>query len=216
MLAQFQAKYPGGSLVSELVTIYEGQYVVKVSAQIDGKVLATALAAAETVETAEDRARDRVLAVCDVDLSACSQPSPPSSTPNHPQTKTTSTDAWAWQQESPSSPQAKPAHDTESSPPTLPKPESFRYQAFEQETNTQTEEDDTQPVPPSAGTEEEPMDLSDIIVQTDIEMRRLGWGKEQGRRYLEATYNKRSRQQLTLEELRSFLDYLRSQPTPQK
>lgn len=206
MLAQFQAKYPGGSLVSELVTIHEGKYVVKVSAQVDGKVLATALAAAETVERAEDRARDRVFATCDIDLSASSQPSPPSSPANHPQTKATSTDAS----------QAPSQHDTESSPTIPPKPESFRYQAFEQETNTQMEEDDKQPVSPSAETEEEPVDLSDIIVQTDIEMRRLGWDQEQGRRYLEATYNKRSRQQLTLEELRSFLDYLRSQPTPQK
>ncbi|MBX2862898.1 MAG: hypothetical protein KTR27_05030 [Leptolyngbyaceae cyanobacterium MAG.088] len=59
-----------------------------------------------------------------------------------------------------------------------------------------------------------PMDLSDIIAQTDVEMARLGWSSEQGRTYLETTFNKRSRQQLSDEELLTFLLYLESQATP--
>ena len=59
-----------------------------------------------------------------------------------------------------------------------------------------------------------PVDLSDIIAQTDVELRRLGWTSTQGREYLEQTYGKRSRQQLSDEELLAFLLYLESQPSP--
>ena len=57
-------------------------------------------------------------------------------------------------------------------------------------------------------------DLSDVIAQTDVEMRRLGWSSQQGREHLEQTYNKRSRQQLTDEELLEFLLYLEAQSVP--
>lgn len=56
-----------------------------------------------------------------------------------------------------------------------------------------------------------PIDLSDIIAQTDVELRRLGWTVGQGRDFLEKTYGKRSRHDLTDEELLEFLLYLESQ-----
>ena len=56
-----------------------------------------------------------------------------------------------------------------------------------------------------------PVDLSDVIAQTDVELTRLGWSSTQGREYLEKTYGKRSRQQLTDDELMSFLLYLEDQ-----
>lgn len=58
------------------------------------------------------------------------------------------------------------------------------------------------------------VDRSDEIAQIDVEMRRLGWSKQDGRKHLEETYNKRSRQQLTDDELLAFLAYLQSQPSP--
>ena len=61
-----------------------------------------------------------------------------------------------------------------------------------------------------------PVDLSDIIAQTDVELRRLGWTSAQGREYLEQTYQKRSRQQLSDEELLAFLLFLESQPSPKE
>ena len=67
-----------------------------------------------------------------------------------------------------------------------------------------------------ADAESMPVDLSDIIAQSDVELKRLGWTNLQGRRYLEQTYNKRSRQQLTDEELLEFLHYLQSQPLPEE
>ena len=46
-----------------------------------------------------------------------------------------------------------------------------------------------------------------------VEMKRLGWSIEQGRAYLQRTYNKQSRQQLTAAEITQFLSYLKSLPT---
>ena len=63
MLAQFRSKYPEGNLISELVQIYHGKYIVRASVQIDGVTRATGMAAAETLEQAEDQARNRALVV---------------------------------------------------------------------------------------------------------------------------------------------------------
>ena len=60
----------------------------------------------------------------------------------------------------------------------------------------------------------EPIDLSDVIAQTDVEMERLGWTPQQGREYLIQTYGKRGRTLLTEEELLDFLQHLESKPTP--
>lgn len=69
---------------------------------------------------------------------------------------------------------------------------------------------------PSAATAiPESVDLSDVIAQTDIELRRLGWTASMGRTYLEQAYNKRSRAELSELELYEFLSYLTSQPTPE-
>jgi hypothetical protein len=59
-----------------------------------------------------------------------------------------------------------------------------------------------------------PIDLSDVIAQTDVELKRLAWSVADGREYLEQTYGKRSRHELTDEELLAFLLYLETLPTP--
>ncbi|ELR97793.1 hypothetical protein [Gloeocapsa sp. PCC 73106] len=61
MINRFHLNYPQGSLTSELITIEHGKYIVKVTAAVDSKVMATGLAGAATIEEAEDRARDRAL-----------------------------------------------------------------------------------------------------------------------------------------------------------
>jgi hypothetical protein len=78
MLAAFHNSYPTGSLISELIQIYHGKYIVKVSVQVretsplhgeaasnlvNNTTYATGMASAETIEEAEDRARERALAV---------------------------------------------------------------------------------------------------------------------------------------------------------
>ncbi len=66
MFSQFRARYPTGSLTAELVTIYQGKYVVRALVEVEGSATASALAAAETVEQAEDLARTRVLALLEL------------------------------------------------------------------------------------------------------------------------------------------------------
>jgi hypothetical protein len=62
MLAKFRSFYPQGSLVSEFIDIERGLYLVKVTIEVGGIILATGLASGETIELAEDRARERAIA----------------------------------------------------------------------------------------------------------------------------------------------------------
>ncbi|MBD2105177.1 single-stranded DNA-binding protein [Leptolyngbya sp. FACHB-261] len=56
--------------------------------------------------------------------------------------------------------------------------------------------------------------LVTVRAQIDVELVRLRWDATTGTRYLQATYGKKSRRQLTDEELLNFLVYLKGQPTP--
>lgn len=60
------------SLISELLTIYQGKFVVRVTIQVDGIVRAAGMAMAETLEAAEDRARERAIACFNLDFLASS------------------------------------------------------------------------------------------------------------------------------------------------
>lgn len=66
MLDEFRNAYPKGSLISELLSIYQGKYLVRVLAIVDRVTLATGLAAEDTLEMAEDRARLRALSALDL------------------------------------------------------------------------------------------------------------------------------------------------------
>jgi hypothetical protein len=59
-----------------------------------------------------------------------------------------------------------------------------------------------------------PIDFTDLIARTNVELKRLGWTNQQGRDYLLQTYGKRSRQLLTDGELLDFLHRLESEPSP--
>lgn len=61
LLAQLQNCYPNSSVCAELLTIHQGQHVVRAMVQWGPTLLATAMAAAPEIETAEDRAKIRVL-----------------------------------------------------------------------------------------------------------------------------------------------------------
>ncbi|MBW4569652.1 MAG: hypothetical protein KME31_16985 [Tolypothrix carrinoi HA7290-LM1] len=81
MLAQFQSLYPNGSLTSELVQIWSGKYIVRASVHIEGVIRATGMAAAETVEAAEDQARNRALMVLGMTTSSSESTVSPKSIP---------------------------------------------------------------------------------------------------------------------------------------
>jgi len=79
--AQLQSRYPMSSLLTEFVQVHEGQVIVRAIVQVHGVTIATSLAAAPTVEQAEDQAQARVLALLGVGsinapLPTASDPSP--------------------------------------------------------------------------------------------------------------------------------------------
>ncbi|MBE9213448.1 hypothetical protein IQ247_12350 [Plectonema cf. radiosum LEGE 06105] len=289
MLAQFQSLYPTGSLISELVQIYNGKYIVRSSVQIEGVTRATGMAAAETIEEAEDRARIRALMVlvtkdepqAQVQQQVIEQkevitsPQPnlqlfsnrslsvradqaveyTNTNPNF--TEATQTIASQTPITSPSNsievPQSAPSNSPEAflandrsdiydqdldKPlpiPTYDEPDfdtpiedrdimsDYQSEAEENSTpsnvtpiNRSAETNSTQKTPKTSTTKRkkktEPVDLSDVIAKTDVELERLGWTPQEGREYLINTYGKRGRTLLTEEELLDFLNYLESLP----
>lgn len=184
MVGQFRKRYPTGSLCGELIAIHEGQYLVRAVVEADGMRLASAMAMAASVEVAEDRARERALAL--LALEDAREDATPTPSP--------SVASAANPETQPVPPLDTPATSTPPSPEPPPVSPPVT------------------PSPPAATTP--PTDDSDLMVQTTLELRRLGWDAEQGRTYLEQTYGKRSRQHLSRAELESFLGYLQTQPTP--
>lgn len=235
MLAQFQARYPMGSLISELLTIYQGKFVVRVSASVEGVLRATGMAVSESLELAEDQARSRALMVLGLQPATSVQ-----SVPSAPQTA-------ALQVQMPAVETGGLNNDlayssfSQASPPEKSQPEpDAAVENFGMMSDTETQSNSNPPitfgnvtplVPRSYSAYEssgspsetdaetemrvsEPIDLSDAIARTSVELKRLTWSNQQGREYLLRTYGKRSRQDLTDEEMLEFLNYLESQPSP--
>ncbi len=73
MLAQLRIQYPQSCLISELLEIKHGKYIVRALVQIEGVTIATGLGSGETVEIAEDHARERVLAILDLGARSSTQ-----------------------------------------------------------------------------------------------------------------------------------------------
>ena len=276
MFTQFRIRYPKGSLVTELVTIDRGKYIVRCWVQNEGTTLATGLAAADTVELAEDQARTRALEALALDSSTVNkqqetpavtngevlvspQPTPITARAFPEATSvTTPTRSESLVQPQPMRvPETTIASDARSLSSLEPKREevadrvtvtpllademTFTYDEYDLPEVETTQEAETPlwaaektsttplndvPVPSYAEKELEtdtnetpstasPVDFSDIIARTNVELKRLGWTNQQGRDYLVQTYGKRSRQLLTDDELLDFLHHLESEPSPQ-
>ncbi len=266
MLAQFQARYPTGSLISELLSIYQGKFVVRVSAQVEGITRATGMAGAETPELAEDRARERALAVLAIGTQSSMSETTSQLSSDAPQqaiqiNPIVSPELITQMNRSQANPISKlndstylsvaPSPLAELTPEGAVSPafkENSRLTVsaaanqepnvleFEMADNLQSNSSNPPSfskvmplVPRSHNPEEsattpgetlaekittsEPIDLSDAIARTSVELKRLGWNNQQGREYLEQTYGKRSRQHLNDQELLEFLHYLESLPS---
>jgi hypothetical protein len=286
LFVQLQSRYPTSALLTELVQVQDGQYIVKAIVQISGSAIASSMAAASTVEQAEDQARSRVLALLGVGSSINGVvPSPPpipaldplppkrngfaTLPPSTPPTWLDQELAVADLSPLPTTPEplpapaplptsdeipdyfvdpleespklevtsfsdfSEPAPVEEFSAPT-PMKENRDRPASKPKKGTRAEAalealrqaeaaaaqippiTMSEPGPPAPTPEQplpEPDDLSFLIAQTDIEMDRVGWTKQQGRDYLKATYNKSTRQRLDADELMDFLNYLRALPS---
>ncbi|MGB7488075.1 MAG: hypothetical protein WA901_17920 [Phormidesmis sp.] len=235
-LQKFRAQYPDSTLTAELISINEGQYVVRAVIGRSGEEIATGLAASVDVQIAEDKARDRALAILNIleDSPAADQSAPDQSVTGQSATGQSATNPPATGQSAtnppvtaqPTTDQPAPAQPTTAQPATDPPTEETSLSDAEEDLGPPIDAVLEEPLlasendPSSASaialenfnTSATPVDLSDVIAQTDIELRRLGWNSTQGREYLEENYGKRSRQQLTDEELMSFLLYLEEQP----
>jgi hypothetical protein len=265
LFAQFQARYPSGSLTADLLDIRGDQYIVKAAIQVGGTVLATGMAAEKSLEAAEDRARLRALEVLGLQIPPSAPPAPSAyevqvhlMTNHQNEAEFAPAPRLVGGQDYPDLRQLtgqkqKSANWSEPAleiPAVVPEPTSpitgdlfdstyaDVYPDFELESEAIAEppsrhpemsepaqngrngkrvappREKTAPPEPASTPTREPMDLSEVIAQTSVEIKRLGWTDVQGRTYLQKTYGKRSRQHLTDDELLEFLEYLRSQPSP--
>jgi hypothetical protein len=269
MLAQFQSLYPNGSIISELIQIFQGKYIVRVSVQIESVTRATGMAAADTVEVAEDQARSRALMVLGIgntpieSVAFAAKPAAPvqvnpslstvrilnesaySSTKNGDfvsgqwsavSSKEVSVPPVSGQsvQPEPAITELRSASQNDTYNKDFSQQFSFhphREAQFDPPVENVDLYSGNEPENPSlsgitasnvtpftprsySSPERTPVDLSDVIAKTDVELQRLNWTPEQGREHLIKTYGKRGRSLLTEEQLHGFLKYLESQPTP--
>jgi len=269
-LEKFRAQYPEGCLSADLVSVYDGQYIVRAVVSNGGVPLATGLAASVDVQIAEDKARDRAIALLCLQVEGVQVEGVQAegiqaegiqanviqikSTQTDDQPKAASAEIFESNGIQANGIQANGAQTngaqtnghqqieleaalltetpTALSPAPLPalelvsadEPEEDAVSLEPPDAELDPSDDSGPPLEamaeelsqPSAATialenfstSPNPVDLSDVIAQTDVELTRLGWSNAQGREYLEKTYGKRSRQQLTDEELLGFLLYL--------
>lgn len=255
LFAQLRKHYPAGALLSELVQIHDGQFVVRALVQVGTATLATAMAAADQVEEAEDRARVRAMAVLGISPAIGRTPlmSPTFEVQAQPLMKES-----LKEQDIPDSLPFVESRVESTLPEFEETPEvvepakkssrkkkeevsaesdllSFSgFDSFESlpelveddySTESQSEpEYSEKPLQAEADADEpmketlpdlssEPIDLSDAIAQIGTEIERIGWTKKQGSTYLQQTYSKKTRAELTEDELLEFLHYLKALPS---
>lgn len=228
LFAKFRHQYANGTLTSELLMPHAEEYLVKATISIGEQPIATALAAGSDLAEADDLAKARVLAMLGLAENA-QDPAPRAIVSDQtPRAAISSAEA---EETVPTMaakpPQLTPSPTAEVSPTEAAKSSEDISDSDDDmgrplDSFTPDEAPAPSEVPASSLAasaienfdDTHPVDLSDIIAQTDVEMARLGWSSAQGRGYLEKTFDKRSRQQLTDEELLTFLLYLESQATP--
>lgn len=237
MFAQFRAQYPQGSIKTEMLSKVDGLHVFRVTVEHGGIVLSTATAADTDIEATEDRAVKRALVMAGVsfeDNYGMKATLMPQSVNN----LTASAISRKNTEALPASNQATMHFDEQLDLVELGS-NNYRNNNYEPESeHTYYEESEyaplevssspklstkpttvTAPVPSPVAVAptqsfDSPVDMSDPIAQIDVEMERLAWDRNMGREYLQKTFNKRSRQQLSDHELIQFLTHLKSLPTP--
>lgn len=218
-LEKFRAQYPQGCLIADIVSMHEGQYVVRVAIVQKGETIATGLSASANVQLAEDQARVRAIAALGITTDDMAVQPVIAADQDKPDLTHHSTAVPIGLN------LVNPADDNEFLPTESPEEDLGPPIDTIEESSTEESPIAESPIAESPAiasasssaaaialenysTSAYPVDLSDVIAQTDVELTRLGWTPVQGREYLEKTYGKRSRQQLTDEELMSFLLYL--------
>ncbi len=267
LFLQLQARYPGATLVAELVQIHQESYVVRCLVQLHGTTLATAMSAAPEIEQAEDQSRSRVFALLGIGAQVAARPTSPAlssydqgiplptgssdrsyelpvaPTPFVPDAAIpTPTSGNGTLRSSPIPPLPLTADLSEK--PSVPDPSTSEAKPIpavvdkplpkqkknmeepgdlpdstaipfthELSTNFDRDPDLDSFLAPTEKAIGEPVDLSELIALTDVEMERIGWGKKRGQGHLKRTYGKQTRAELNEDQLLEFLHFLRALPS---
>jgi hypothetical protein len=210
---QFRAAYPTASLISELLHIHENEYIVRVQIQSGSLILATALSGDRHIEKAEDKARERAIALLQLP-SLQPSPAPPSVPPTAVEPAIEPTVKLAPPPE-PSPPKPAPPKP-QAKAPEVPEPEPETWSPLPP-LEDELEDYADQPLPPPPEPESEPkpaseeeFDFSDISIKIDMELGRIGWNSKRESDYLKRMYGKNKRMILGDEEMKEFLDYLQA------
>ena len=219
MIGQLRRDYPSASFISELLQIYNGSFIVQARI-IDNQseAVISAIASGPTVESAEDKARERALEVflrpgCrlldspeEIKVETKSEPKKRSrKKAEEPECSITSdTTEEAIAPEPPAAPEVTESTE-KTEPPVIEEPPTVLESPQEAPLLELSS-----PVVEIAG-DRPLLDFNEIMAKTTSHMARLGWTNEQGKDYLLQTYGKRSRQLLSDEELIEFLAYLENQ-----
>ena len=240
MLQKLRQRYPQVALISELVQIDHGKYIVKAIVEIEGKTVVTGLAAADTVEIAEDRARERALLLLEAENTPDLQlvekvspnnislpedlPKPVASAKKSTKTPKVTEIPRPEAKIEPELPQVKDIPPAKIEPELpqvkdipLPEPEPLllemetdNYSLLSELPEEASLTEEEPPAPEPVVVIPEEIDYSVLKTKIDVEMKRLAWTTEKGREYLISTYGKKSRLLLTNEELLEFYNYLSS------
>jgi hypothetical protein len=252
LFVQLQTRYPAASLITELVQMQGDRAIVRAIVQVNGFTLATGMAAAATVELAEDQARLRVLSVLGITSGMGSGVSFPTlTTPlglpgNFPSPRLASdredtgidTLSSNGGLSTPTPPLPRPAKSLPTFPPLQeiasdgegddhPIAQPFESVALEDlqppvPNKPVRREPPLSDVPPElepdflaeeSSAPREPVDLSELIALTDVEMERIGWSKKRGQNHLKRTYGRQTRAELSEDQLLEFLHFLRALPS---
>ena len=242
MFAQFRSQYPQGRIQTEMLPKIDGLHAFRAIVSQGDAIMATATAVDSDLEIAEDRAVKRAIAIAGIAFDnnyggyagrspiltqVSREPSTVNSLPsanlNNLENNLENLGSGHHTTHTIQSVQSNPALDYASEYGANYVPEQdLHYTPINSSLEntkvaTQHPESHSAPLKVSAPTiAPEPLDMSDAISKIDVEMERLNWTKQQGRDYLVRTFDKKSRQQLTNDELLQFLSHLKSLPTPHR
>ena len=158
---------------AELCHVDTLRCIVRVEAWLDGSLRGSALGEAATAEEAEERALQRL----STRLEPTEQPQPPLNSAR-PETKVDE----AYQK---SVPVERPRKIDQTQPPSAPLPPATQQDQVTPADNAPSE------------TPTDPDDWSDELTAIDMEIRRIGWSREQEQEYLTRAFGLGSRHKLT-------------------
>ncbi len=227
MFAQFRSQYPQGCIQTEMLPKIDGLHAFRAVVSQGEAIMGTATAVDSDLEIAEDRAVKRALAIAGISFDRNFENNNfENSFGGYNGRSPMLTQVSREPSSLNSLPSATHTTHTIQSEPAIEYSGEYTESYVSQEKFNYPEptEPSVEPSPAIAAPVKplptpiapEPIDLSDAISKIDVEMGRLNWTKPQGRDYLVRTFNKRSRQELTNDELLQFLSHLKSLPTPHR